>query len=68
MTQEHYAFREIDRAVAMTKSILIPFDIGIWLRLALIALFAGGAAGGACSFHQAPSLSMISETGNSSAR
>ncbi|GAB7015359.1 DUF7544 domain-containing protein [Methanogenium cariaci] len=46
MTQEHYAFREIDRAVAMTKSILIPFDIGIWLRLALIALFAGGAAGG----------------------
>ncbi|WFN34691.1 hypothetical protein L1S32_00790 [Methanogenium sp. S4BF] len=46
MTQDHYAFREIDRAVAMTKSILIPFDIGIWLRLALIALFAGGAAGG----------------------
>ncbi|KAF1076885.1 hypothetical protein [Methanogenium sp. MK-MG] len=46
MTQEHYAFREIDRAVAMTKSILIPFDLGIWLRLALIALFAGGAAGG----------------------
>jgi hypothetical protein len=27
-------------------SILIPFDAGIWLRLALIALFAGGAAGG----------------------
>ncbi len=46
MTKEHYAFREIDRAVAMTKSILIPFNIGIWLRLALIALFAGGAAGG----------------------
>lgn len=46
MTQEHYTFREIDRAVAMTKSILIPFDIGIWLRLALIALFVGGAAGG----------------------
>ncbi|MDE4909002.1 hypothetical protein L0665_10320 [Methanogenium marinum] len=47
MTQEHFAFREIDRAVAMTKSILIPFDFGIWLRLALIALFVGGAAGGA---------------------
>lgn len=46
MTQDHYAFREIDRAVAKTKSILIPFDAGIWLRLALIALFAGGAAGG----------------------
>lgn len=46
MIPAHYAFREIDRAVAMTKSILIPFDIGIWLRLALIALFVGGAAGG----------------------
>ena len=46
MTQDHYAFREIDRAVAKTKSILIPVDAGIWLRLALIALFAGGAAGG----------------------
>ena len=46
MTQDHYAFREIDRAVAKTKSILMPFDAGIWLRLALIALFAGGAAGG----------------------
>lgn len=46
MKQDHYAFHEIDRAVAKTKSILIPFDAGIWLRLALIALFAGGAAGG----------------------
>ncbi|WAI00674.1 DUF7544 domain-containing protein [Methanogenium organophilum] len=46
MTQDHYAFREIDRAIAKTRSILIPFDAGIWLRLALIALFAGGAAGG----------------------
>ena len=46
MTQAHYAFHEIDHAIAKTKSILIPFNAGIWLRLALIALFAGGAAGG----------------------
>ena len=46
MKQAHHAFREIDRAIAITKSILIPFEIRIWLRLALIALFVGGAAGG----------------------
>ena len=45
MKPDHYAFREIDRAIAMTKSILIPFDIGVWVRLAIIAFFAGGAAG-----------------------
>jgi hypothetical protein len=46
MKPDHYAFREIDHAVALTKSILFPFDIGIWIRLAIIAFFAGGVAGG----------------------
>ncbi len=45
MKPDYYAIREIDRAIAMTKSILFPFDIGVWVRLAVIAFFAGGAAG-----------------------
>ena len=46
MSTEYHAFRAIDPAVARTKNILIPVKRGVWLRLALIALFVGGSVGG----------------------
>lgn len=46
MSTDYHAFRAIDPAVARTKNILIPIKRGVWLRLALIALFVGGSAGG----------------------
>ncbi|UUX92736.1 DUF7544 domain-containing protein [Methanoplanus endosymbiosus] len=39
---EYFAFSKIDSALDKTKAILWPFNLGIWLRLALISLFAGG--------------------------
>lgn len=46
MRTDYYAFCAIDQAIARTKDILIPVKRGVWLRLALIALFVGGSAGG----------------------
>ncbi|MBT8507103.1 hypothetical protein AZH53_01490 [Methanomicrobiaceae archaeon CYW5] len=46
MSTDYYAFRAIDQAVVRTKNILLPVQRGVWLRLALIALFVGGSAGG----------------------
>ncbi|MDD3621365.1 MAG: hypothetical protein PHQ81_03060 [Methanofollis sp.] len=45
MSDDFYAFRTIDGAISRTKSLLWPFHAGIWLRLAVIALFVGGAGG-----------------------
>ncbi|MBP2145064.1 hypothetical protein J2129_000518 [Methanofollis sp. W23] len=45
MSDDLYAFRTIDGAISRTKSLLWPFHAGIWLRLAVIALFIGGAGG-----------------------
>lgn len=39
---EYFAFSKIDSALDKTKAILWPFNLGIWLRLALISFFAGG--------------------------
>lgn len=39
---EYFAFSKIDSALDKTKAVLWPFNLGIWLRLALISLFAGG--------------------------
>lgn len=44
MADETYAFSRLDGAFKRTKSLLWPFRWGIWLRLALIALFIGGVS------------------------
>jgi MFS family permease len=36
-----YAVRALDEALSETHSLLLPFDFGVWVRLAFIALFAG---------------------------
>lgn len=36
-----HAVEEIDSAVDRTKSMLLPFDLGTWLRLAVIVIFTG---------------------------
>jgi hypothetical protein len=40
-----HALEDIDDAVDATKALLLPFEWGRWLRLALVALFVGGASG-----------------------
>ncbi len=43
---EYFAFTELDSAIRRTRDLLWPFRKGIWLRIALIALFIGwGGAG-----------------------
>ena len=42
MSDDYYAFSEISGAVDRTKNLLWPFQWGVWLRIALIALFIGG--------------------------
>ncbi|WP_232688529.1 DUF7544 domain-containing protein [Halobacterium zhouii] len=36
-----YAVRALDEALSETRSMLLPFDLGVWVRLAFISLFAG---------------------------
>lgn len=38
-----HAIDDIDDAFAATKEFLLPFDLGRWLRLTVIAFFVGGA-------------------------
>jgi len=42
MAEETYAFSRLEGAFDRTKSLLWPIRWGVWLRLALIALFVGG--------------------------
>ncbi|MCT8337912.1 hypothetical protein FKB36_10570 [Methanoculleus sp. Afa-1] len=42
MAEDMYAFNRLDGAFQRTKSLLWPIRWGVWLRLALIALFVGG--------------------------
>jgi len=44
MAEEMYAFSRLEGAFQRTKSLLWPPQWGIWLRLAVIALFVGGGA------------------------
>jgi len=46
MSSAIHAFTAIDGAVSHTKSLLWPFRLGVWLRLAVISLFVGGFGGG----------------------
>lgn len=41
-----YAVGSLDDAVGATRSFLLPFDLGRWLRLAVVVFFLGGAGGG----------------------
>ncbi|WP_292521225.1 hypothetical protein [Methanoculleus sp.] len=42
MADEMYAFSRLEGALQRTKSLLWPIRWGVWLRLAVIALFVGG--------------------------
>lgn len=42
MTEEMFAFSRLENAFHRTKDLLWPTKWGIWLRLAVIALFVGG--------------------------
>ena len=42
MAENMYAFSRLDGAFQRTKNLLWPIQWGIWLRLALVALFVGG--------------------------
>jgi hypothetical protein len=42
LADEYYAFNALESAVHRTKNLLWPVDLGIWLRLAVIAFFVGG--------------------------
>ena len=42
MTEEMFAFSRLENAFHRTKDLLWPVKWGIWLRLAVIALFVGG--------------------------
>jgi len=45
MISDYYAFSELDNAINRTKNLLWPVKKGIWLRLAIISLFAGAGTG-----------------------
>jgi len=40
-----YAVDALDDALDETRTLLIPVTVGVWLRLAVVSLFAGGAFG-----------------------
>lgn len=40
-----YAVEVISEAIEDTKELLLPFDLGTWLRLAIIVVFTGGGTG-----------------------
>lgn len=46
-----YAVEALDDALDETRALLLPFDAGTWVRLAVVAVFAGGTP------PQAPSVS-----------
>jgi len=41
-----YALSTLDDALDETRSLLTPVRVGVWLRLAVVTVFAGGATGG----------------------
>jgi hypothetical protein len=41
------ALNSIDDAIDATKEFLLPFDLGTWLRLAVVTFFVAGGGGGA---------------------
>ncbi|WP_256301276.1 DUF7544 domain-containing protein [Haloarchaeobius salinus] len=40
-----HAVDELDDAIDVTRGLLFPFDLWLWLKLALLTLFIGGGAG-----------------------
>jgi len=44
MAKEMYAFSRLKDALSRTKSLLWPPEWGVWLRLAVVALFVGGGS------------------------
>lgn len=41
-----YAIERIDDAVSLTRSLLFPFEFGLWARLAVVVFFLGLGSGG----------------------
>jgi len=48
------ALNSIDDAIDATKEFLLPFDLGTWLRLAVIMFFVAGGGGAASYAQNAP--------------
>jgi hypothetical protein len=46
MGSTYAALSVLDAAINRTKSLLWPFNLGVWLRLAVISFFVGGSGGG----------------------
>jgi len=46
MGSTYAALSVLDAAINRTKSMLWPFNLGVWLRLAVISFFIGGSGGG----------------------
>jgi hypothetical protein len=46
MSSDYFAFGALDPAIQRTKELLWPFNLGVWLRLAVISLLVGGGVGG----------------------
>ena len=46
MASNYAAFSVLDATINRTKSLLWPFNLGVWLRLAVISFFIGGTGGG----------------------
>jgi len=46
MGSTYAALSVLDAAINRTKSLLWPFNLGVWLRIAVISFFVGGMGGG----------------------
>ncbi|MDT8358370.1 MAG: hypothetical protein RQ758_07705 [Methanomicrobiaceae archaeon] len=46
MSSDYFAFGALDPAIQRTKELLWPFNLGVWLRLAVISFFVGSGVGG----------------------
>jgi hypothetical protein len=46
MASTYAALSVLDAVINRTKSLLWPFNLGVWLRIAVISFFIGGSGGG----------------------
>jgi hypothetical protein len=64
MLSDWFAISEIDGAINRTKDLLWPFNLDIWLRLAVISFFVGGTGGGGGSGFQSTGNDLPSNIGS----
>ncbi|QSZ66015.1 hypothetical protein RJ40_00105 [Methanofollis aquaemaris] len=63
MSSSTHAFDAFDGAVERTQSLLRPLDFGIWMRLAVVALCAGGFGGLSLNIISLLALEKLAGTG-----